>query len=206
MCSLHRMVRRRSFRAPTPPGWAEAPPGADVKTYDFDVDTGSLRFLPGVSGEILASDTNGSDIVFLRRKSAARRHELDLWSTGPGRWEYHRGRRSCRGLRSLVRVVEHVPEVRMSSRWCRPRVSMTAVAFVERRSTAVAGNRSTATMSRRIRSAVFPVDPAGSRRAETRRCRRCAPAKIRCTSAEEGRGRPVDRSAWDLCRWGTDFL
>jgi hypothetical protein len=60
----------------------ECPPeNTNPKIYDFDVETGSLTYLPGVSGQIVASSQDGSSFAFVdSRVSPA---ELDLWSDGP---------------------------------------------------------------------------------------------------------------------------
>ncbi len=63
---------------------AEAPAGASAKTYDFDVNTGVLTYLPGVAGQIVASDTDGSTVAFVRPEVSGAPAELDLWSAGPG--------------------------------------------------------------------------------------------------------------------------
>lgn len=66
-------------------GAPEGPPGnASPKTYDFDVETGSLTYLPGVVGQIVASDGDGSSMVFVRPATRGQPAELDLWSAGPG--------------------------------------------------------------------------------------------------------------------------
>jgi hypothetical protein len=63
----------------------EGPPGnASPKTYDFDVDTGSVAYLPNVVGQIVASSQDGSSFVFVRPESGGSPAELDLWSTAPG--------------------------------------------------------------------------------------------------------------------------
>lgn len=59
-------------------------PGAEPKTYDFDLATGSLTFLPGVQGEILAVDSGGSAMVFLAPEAGGGPAQLDLWSAGAG--------------------------------------------------------------------------------------------------------------------------
>lgn len=59
-----------------------APSGGSVKEYDFDVDTGSLTYLPGVSGPIVVSANNGSSFLF--ENTASTPAELDLWSAGAG--------------------------------------------------------------------------------------------------------------------------
>ncbi len=63
----------------------EASPGAEPKMYDFDVNTGSLTYLPGVVGQIVTSDQDGSSFAFVSPEAAASpAAELDLWSAGPG--------------------------------------------------------------------------------------------------------------------------
>jgi hypothetical protein len=61
----------------------EASPGTEPKTYDFDVDTGTLTYLPGVTGQILATDEHGSSFAFVRLEAGGNPAELDLWSAGP---------------------------------------------------------------------------------------------------------------------------
>ncbi len=51
--------------------------------YDFDVNTGSLTYLPDVVGQIVATDTDGSAFAFVRPEAGASPPELDLWSVGP---------------------------------------------------------------------------------------------------------------------------
>ena len=66
-------------------GAPEGPPGnTAAKTYDFDVDTGVLTYLPGVVGQIVATDTDGSSIAFVRPAAAGEPEELDLWSASLG--------------------------------------------------------------------------------------------------------------------------
>ncbi len=67
---------------------ADAPAGppsnTSVKTYDFDVETGSLTYLPGVMGQVVATDGDGSAMAFVRPGSGGQPvAELDLWSAGP---------------------------------------------------------------------------------------------------------------------------
>jgi hypothetical protein len=70
----------------------EAGLGTAPKTYDFDVDTGALTYLPDVVGRIFATDADGSSLVFVRPKvegalgsgAGAEPAELDLWSAGTG--------------------------------------------------------------------------------------------------------------------------
>ncbi len=77
--------------------------GGEVKTYDFDVETGVLSYLAGVSGEIVASDRDGSVFAFVRPEAGGEPAELDLW-TGSG-------------VAAVARLVEPsgVPEARFSS-------------------------------------------------------------------------------------------
>ena len=63
---------------------AEAPADSSVKTYDFDVATGAVTYLPGVVGEIVASDSDGSRFAFVRPETGGTPAELDLWSAGAG--------------------------------------------------------------------------------------------------------------------------
>jgi hypothetical protein len=60
-----------------------ASPGAEPKMYDFNVNTGSLTYLPGVVGQIVTSDQEGSSFAFVSPEAAAENAELDLWSAGP---------------------------------------------------------------------------------------------------------------------------
>ena len=61
-----------------------ASPGAEPKTYDFDVSTGVLTYLPGVAlGEILAVDGDGSSMAFVRPAAGTSAAEVDLWTAGP---------------------------------------------------------------------------------------------------------------------------
>jgi hypothetical protein len=61
----------------------QASPGSEPKTYDFDLDTGTLYYLPGVSGEILATDTDGSSFAFVSPEEGSTPAGLDLWHAGP---------------------------------------------------------------------------------------------------------------------------
>jgi hypothetical protein len=62
----------------------EGPPeNTSPKAYDFDVETGSLTYLPNVVGQIVATDTNGSSFAFVRPETGGSPAELDLWSAGP---------------------------------------------------------------------------------------------------------------------------
>jgi len=61
----------------------EASPGTEPKTYDFDLETGALTYLPGVVGEIVATNKDGSSFAFVKPEAGAAPAELDLWSAGP---------------------------------------------------------------------------------------------------------------------------
>ena len=63
---------------------AAAPEGTEPKTYDFDIETGELTYLPNVIGEILATDTHGSAFAFVPPAAGGEPPELDLWSAGAG--------------------------------------------------------------------------------------------------------------------------
>jgi len=65
----------------------QASPGTEPKTYDFDLDTGVLTFLPNVLGplgRIVATDTEGTSLAFMKPETGGAPAELDLWSAGPG--------------------------------------------------------------------------------------------------------------------------
>jgi hypothetical protein len=53
------------------------------KTYDFDVNSGVLTYLPDVVGRIVGSSEDGSSIAFVRPAGGSSPAELDLWSSGP---------------------------------------------------------------------------------------------------------------------------
>ncbi len=59
-----------------------APSDGSVKEYDFDVNTGSLTYLPGVSGPIVVSANNGSSFLF--ESTAGTPAELELLERRPG--------------------------------------------------------------------------------------------------------------------------
>jgi hypothetical protein len=62
----------------------EGPPrNRAAKMYDFNVNTGSLTYLPGVVGQIAASDSDGSAFVFVSPEASAASAELELWSADP---------------------------------------------------------------------------------------------------------------------------
>ncbi|HEY4895416.1 MAG TPA: hypothetical protein VII01_04940, partial [Solirubrobacteraceae bacterium] len=60
----------------------EAPEDQSPKTYEFDIDTGTLTYLNGVSGAIAAVASDGSSVLFESR-AAAPLH-LKLWRAGVG--------------------------------------------------------------------------------------------------------------------------
>ncbi len=61
---------------------SSAPAGSSLKVYDFDVDAGSLEYLPGVSlGGIVTAAKDGSSFAF---ENGAGSPELDIWSAGLG--------------------------------------------------------------------------------------------------------------------------
>ena len=86
---------------------AAVSPGGEPKTYDFNVPTGELTYLPGVTGEILASDGDGSSFAFLRSAAGVSPAEVDIWVAGPGGGS----------VTSVTGLPEYpsVPEARMSS-------------------------------------------------------------------------------------------
>jgi hypothetical protein len=61
----------------------DAPSDGSVKEYDFDVNSGTLRYLPGVAGPVVVSSNDGSSFIF--ENTAATPAELDSWTSGsPG--------------------------------------------------------------------------------------------------------------------------
>jgi len=58
----------------------ELAPGAGVKTYDFEVQTGALTYLPDVEGQIVSSSADGSSFTFIRPEAKGEPAELDMWS------------------------------------------------------------------------------------------------------------------------------
>lgn len=60
---------------------AEGAEGTGVKEYDFNLSTGTLTYLPGVVGPIVASASDGSAFIF--ENTASKPRELDLWSSDP---------------------------------------------------------------------------------------------------------------------------
>ncbi len=57
-----------------------APSTAVAKVYEFDLETGSLEYLPGVTGSIVAAAVDGSSFVF--ENTASTPDELDRWVAG----------------------------------------------------------------------------------------------------------------------------
>jgi hypothetical protein len=61
----------------------QAAPGDEtVKEYDFDVSTGTLTYLPGVTGGLVAASRDG--LAFIYENTVTTPHEIDLWTAGPG--------------------------------------------------------------------------------------------------------------------------
>ncbi len=59
-----------------------APSGTELKVYEFNVEAGSLEYLPDVTlGGIVTAAKGGSSFVFVNGSSSS--PELDLWSAGP---------------------------------------------------------------------------------------------------------------------------
>jgi hypothetical protein len=88
----------------------EDSPGAETKTYDFDVNTGSLTFLSGVKGkvEILATDSDGTDMAFLSPEAGGQPAQLGLWREGAGGG-------TVTPVAELPEPNASVPEARMSA-------------------------------------------------------------------------------------------
>lgn len=62
---------------------AQAPADGSLKVYDFDVDTETLEYLPGVNlGGVVTSAKDGSSFLFVDGMNAS--PELKLWTEGPG--------------------------------------------------------------------------------------------------------------------------
>jgi hypothetical protein len=64
---------------PLTPLAAETSPGTEPKTYDLDVTTGTLTYLPGVQGEIIAVDSDGSALAFIRPEDGGEPAQLEMW-------------------------------------------------------------------------------------------------------------------------------
>jgi hypothetical protein len=72
----------QAFFASTDQLTSAAPVGGALKMYDADLTTGTLTYLPGVTGSIAAVAPDGSDLMF--ENTATTPAELDLWRSGPG--------------------------------------------------------------------------------------------------------------------------
>jgi hypothetical protein len=59
---------------------SQAPEDTSVKEYDFNLENGSLTYLPGVVGPIVATARDGSDLLF--KNTSTSPVELDLWRAG----------------------------------------------------------------------------------------------------------------------------
>ena len=59
-----------------------APANSEVKIYDYDVQTGSLTYLPGVTAPIAQVSSSGSEALF--ENTATAPGQLELWHEGPG--------------------------------------------------------------------------------------------------------------------------
>lgn len=57
-----------------------APEDGEVKEYEYETSTGGLTYLPEVRGEIAATSSDGSELVFVNTVSG----KLELWHSGPG--------------------------------------------------------------------------------------------------------------------------
>lgn len=58
-----------------------APVDGTAKEYDFNVNTGSLTYLPGVTGPVVVSSRDGSSFIF--ENTVAEPAELEFWKNGP---------------------------------------------------------------------------------------------------------------------------
>ena len=72
----------QAFFASTDRLTTAAPANGAVKEYDYDLDTGLLTYLPGVTGSIAVASPNGSDLIF--ENTATTPAELELWVSAPG--------------------------------------------------------------------------------------------------------------------------
>ncbi|MHB1538061.1 MAG: NHL repeat-containing protein [Solirubrobacteraceae bacterium] len=59
-----------------------APANNKPKAYEFDLETETLTYLPGVSGNIVTVDPHATDLIF--ESSATNPYQIDLWTAGPG--------------------------------------------------------------------------------------------------------------------------
>lgn len=59
-----------------------APAGSEQKIYDYDTNTGTLTYLPGVTPPLVQVSQSGSELLFADRTVTPA--ELKLWRSGPG--------------------------------------------------------------------------------------------------------------------------
>lgn len=59
---------------------SDAPSDTDPKVYDFDLDSGSLKYMAGVTGIVVGVASDGSSLLF--EKTSTSPFELDRWSNG----------------------------------------------------------------------------------------------------------------------------
>lgn len=86
----------------------EASPGSEPKTYQFDVSTGVLTYLPGVEGEIVAASKQGTAMAFVRPEAGGEPAQLDYWAIGPNGG-------SVTPVAALPEAGGAVPEARISN-------------------------------------------------------------------------------------------
>ncbi|HEY1687255.1 MAG TPA: hypothetical protein VGF95_00145 [Solirubrobacteraceae bacterium] len=60
----------------------DAPANDAVKTYDFDLETGELEYLPAITGSIASVAEDGSSLIF--ENTASEPFTLERWVAGPG--------------------------------------------------------------------------------------------------------------------------
>jgi hypothetical protein len=58
-----------------------APSGSEVKIYEYDVNDGSLSYLPGVTAPIVTVSDDGSEMLFEGTRGT--QSQLELWRSGP---------------------------------------------------------------------------------------------------------------------------
>lgn len=61
---------------------ASAPNDKTTKTYEFDLETSTLEYLPALTGSIVSVSKDGSSLIF--ENTAATPFVLERWTTGPG--------------------------------------------------------------------------------------------------------------------------
>lgn len=59
-----------------------APEGTEPKTYDFDLSTGGLEYLPALTGPIVTMSNEGSALLF--ENTASEPFRLERWTAGSG--------------------------------------------------------------------------------------------------------------------------